>query len=360
MLDWLKKAGVRRTLQAAAGHSAVTHEAPGTLPPGRTLVRLRSMLVAAGALPARDERLVTLERWIGQVIAGRTAPEHRRALHGYAVWHQLRRLRSRLQGRPASGQQVKDVRDQVTAAAAFLDWLEARGLTLGTCTRAELDQWPAGNSSYLARPANFARWADARRLLHDDTCPVADRVAGLLILLCAQKLSVIAALTTQHVRREDGRTLPRPGSRPIVLPAPLDALAGALAGGRKGSGHQPAQCPFLLAVAGTPARKPADPRRSRPAAACPRDQPAPGSRRRPVHPGRRCPGRDLGQDPRHPRQGRHLVAENLRRRLEHPTPPTSAAAATRSNGPGRQISARTRCPVPTDHVPDVLRPLDSG
>ena len=156
MLDWLKKAGVRRTLQAAAGHSAVTHEAPGTLPPGRTLVRLRSMLVAAGALPARDERLVTLERWIGQVIAGRTSPEHRRALHGYAVWHQLRRLRSRLQGRPASGQQVKDVRDQVTAAAAFLDWLEARGLTLGTCTRAELDQWLAGNSSYLARSANFA------------------------------------------------------------------------------------------------------------------------------------------------------------------------------------------------------------
>ena len=105
---------------------------------------------------------------------------------------------------------MKNVRDQVTAAAAFLDWLEARGLTLGTCTQAELDQWLAGNSSYLARSANFARWAvarrhasrltapasrwtgpagpldqdrrraDARRLLHDDTCPVADRVAGLL------------------------------------------------------------------------------------------------------------------------------------------------------------------------------------
>ena len=80
----------RRTLQAVAGHSAVTHEALDTLPPGRTLVHLRSMLVAAGALPARDERLVALERWIGQVIAGRTFPEHRRALHGYAVWHQLR------------------------------------------------------------------------------------------------------------------------------------------------------------------------------------------------------------------------------------------------------------------------------
>ena len=74
MLDWLKKAGVRRTLQAVAGHSAVTHEALDTLPPGRTLVHLRSMLVAAGALPARDERLVALERWIGQVIAGPHVP----------------------------------------------------------------------------------------------------------------------------------------------------------------------------------------------------------------------------------------------------------------------------------------------
>jgi hypothetical protein len=45
------------------------------------------MLVAAGALPARDERLTALEQWIVQVIAGRKAPEHRRALHGYALWH---------------------------------------------------------------------------------------------------------------------------------------------------------------------------------------------------------------------------------------------------------------------------------
>ena len=74
MLDWLKKAGVRRTLQAVAARRAITHEALDTLPPGRTLVHLRSMLVAAGALPARDERLTALERWISQVIAGRTDP----------------------------------------------------------------------------------------------------------------------------------------------------------------------------------------------------------------------------------------------------------------------------------------------
>jgi hypothetical protein len=76
MLDWLKKAGVRRTLQAVAAHRAITNEALDALPPGRTLVHLRSMKVATGALPARDERLVALERWIGQVVAERTSPEH--------------------------------------------------------------------------------------------------------------------------------------------------------------------------------------------------------------------------------------------------------------------------------------------
>jgi hypothetical protein len=119
-LDWLKKPGVRRTLQAVADCRTVTHEALDALPPGRTLAHVRSMMVAAGALPARDERLTALERWISQATAGHADPGHRRALHGYAVWHHLRRLRGRLDGRPASRQQAKNAHDQVTAAAAFL------------------------------------------------------------------------------------------------------------------------------------------------------------------------------------------------------------------------------------------------
>jgi hypothetical protein len=267
MLDWLNKPGVRPTLQAVAARGAITHEALDTLPPGRTLVHVRSMLVAAGVLPARDERLTALEAWITQAIGRPADPGHRRVLHGYAVWHHLRRLRARLDGRPASRQQAKNVRDQVTAAAAFLDWLEARGLTLAACAQADLDQWLAGTSGHLARSANFVRWAaarrhacgltapatrwpgpsgplnqdrrwaDARRLLHDGTYPATDRVAGLLILLYAQKLNVITALTTQHVRHQDGRTLLRLGNRPIVLPAPLDALVTGLADGRKAHGR---------------------------------------------------------------------------------------------------------------------------
>jgi hypothetical protein len=166
MLDWLKKPGVRSTLQAVAARGAVTHEALEALPPGRTLVHLRSMLIAGGAIPARDERLTALEAWISQAIAGQADPGHRQALHGYA------RLTppARPPGRPASRQQA-------------------------------------------------------------------------LILLYAQKLNVITALTTRHVLHGNGRTLLRLGSHPIVMPTPLDALVAGLAAGR---GHRAAACSTFL------------------------------------------------------------------------------------------------------------------
>lgn len=59
--------------------------------------------------------------------------------------------------------------------------------------------------------------------------------------------------------------------------------------------------------------------------------------------------------PRDETAGRRYPAET-----GAPTPPTSAAAARRRNRPGQEISTRTRCPVPRGHVPDVLRPPDSG
>lgn len=266
-LTWLTRKGVRTTLQdVASGHRTLTHETLDAMPLSSTLNHLRSMLVAAGALPPRDERLTDLEVWIDQAVAERTAPEHQRALHGYAVWHHLRRLRGRLHGQPASHLQVRNVRQHVTAATVFLDWLEARELTLKTCTQADLDQWLAGCASHRTRSTTFVRWAvahrhasdltarstrwtgpsgpldqdrrwaDARRLLHENAHPVADRVAGLLILLYAQKLNVITALTIHHVRHENNQTLLSLGSKPIALPAPLDSLVNELVATRKTAG----------------------------------------------------------------------------------------------------------------------------
>jgi hypothetical protein len=106
------------------------------------------------------------------------------------------------------------------------------------------------------RLTRIAAGQPSRRLLHDDAYPAADRVAGLLILLYAQKLNVITALTTQHVLHQDGRTLLRLGSRPVVLPAPLDTLVGTLAAGRKAPGSS------LLSIPSSwlfPGRRPGSP-----------------------------------------------------------------------------------------------------
>lgn len=259
-LDWLNNPGVRDTLRAVAlVRPTLTHEALDAMPTSGTLTHIRSMLAAAGALPPRDERLAALEPWIRKTIGERTTIQDQRVLHAYAVWHHLRRLRRRLGDQIASHQQAKNIRDQVAGAAAFLDWLHTRGSTLAACTQTDLDQWLASKTARVTRSASFVRWAathhhaprltapatrwtgpagpldqdrrwaDTRRLLHDDAYPTADRIAGLLVLLYAQKLNVISTLTTQHLRHADGQTLLILGSRPVVLPAPLDRLVNELA-----------------------------------------------------------------------------------------------------------------------------------
>ncbi|MFC9585385.1 hypothetical protein ACFVJ8_21490 [Streptomyces yangpuensis] len=76
------------------------------------------------------------------------------------------------------------------------------------------------------------RWAVARRLLHEETLPTADRVAGLLVLLYAQTTSSIHRLTTDRVTRDGDHVLLHLGDRPIQLPAPLDALMRDLVASR--------------------------------------------------------------------------------------------------------------------------------
>ncbi len=132
-------------------------------------------------------------------------------------------------------------------SANFVRWAVARRHASGLTAPAT--RWP-GPSGPLDQDR---RWADARRLLHEEAYPAADRVAGLLILLYAQKLNVITALTARHVLHEDGGTLLRLGSRPVILPAPLDTLVTGLTAGRKppGSSLLNVPSPWLF-----PGRKP--------------------------------------------------------------------------------------------------------
>jgi integrase len=161
---------------------------------------------------------------------------------------------------------------------ALIDRLASKGVTLATANQGHLEAWLASNdASRRGHVGHFVRWAraqkltslefpaqrwggptgvidaekrweQARRLLHDHTLDPADRVAGLLVLLYAQRAAAISRLTLIHVQENDGGVRLHLGARPVVLPDPLAGLVLELVAKRRGHaalGDQGAS-PFLF------------------------------------------------------------------------------------------------------------------
>jgi hypothetical protein len=282
-MDWLARPAVAQLLTTLARDERdLSHELLDELPTSKTLDHLRAVLIAEGMLPNRDERLTTLERWVSDVVDSRTDPEERQLLHRYVVWHHMRRLRRRLSGKhqQASRLQALNVRCHATAATRFLDWLASQDLTLASCGQADLERWiTSPDVSYKVETSHFIRWAvqhrhahrltygtvrwtgptgtlnsekrweDARKLLNDNTIATSDRVAGLLLLLYAQQLSAVTALTPEHVTTSaDGQVTIRLGASPTTLPEPLADLVLELVATRRPHTviGQPGQSPWLF------------------------------------------------------------------------------------------------------------------
>jgi hypothetical protein len=264
VLEWLNKPATANILRDfGTGQRALSHAALDELPTSKAIEHFRAILVATCTLPARDEQLARLERWIARTIEQRDQPEQRRLLHRYAVWHLLRRLRSRNKGEHATYSQVVTVKRHINAAIALLDGLAAAGHTLATARQGDLETWLTSNDARHRREAgSFVRWANrhklislqcpatrwrgptraidtearwqqARWLLHDDTVKPADRVAGLLVLLYAQTPAAISRLTLAHLDAAEHLRL-RFGREPIVLPEPLSGLVRGLVSTRRG------------------------------------------------------------------------------------------------------------------------------
>lgn len=274
--SWLAKQDASAVLATLAkDEQPLTHQALDALLPSKPVEHLRAMLVATSALPARDEQLVRIERWTTATINGRVNPQEKELLHRYAVWHLLRRLRQRRGGTDTTHSQAVVVQQHIRAALSLLDWLAAHDLTLATARQGNLEAWLASDQATGRREAGHfirwanrqkltvlelpavrwdgpsgiidteTRWAQARWLLHDHTLDPDDRVAGLLVLLYAQKPAVISRLSLAHVEVSAGQTRLRLGAEPVVLPEPLAALVHELVACRRGhavlgdQGHSP-------------------------------------------------------------------------------------------------------------------------
>ncbi|MEV5506565.1 hypothetical protein [Streptomyces orinoci] len=266
VLRWIHKVPARRALlQAlATGNGPVTHEALDRFAAAPTVEYLRAALVAAGALPARDEQLARLERWLAKTIARVSCTDERRILRNYTNWQPLRRLRSLPSGQLVTHGRAETVRVEIRNVARLLEWLHDGGTTLAACTQDQVDAWLGegptaratvrgfllwtsrrGHSRPLTAPVistYFAartiskdhRWTLVRRLVRDEQLQVADRAAGLLLLLFAQPVGRISRLTTEHVLDRGDTLALKLGRVPVEVPAPLDDLVRQLVERRKG------------------------------------------------------------------------------------------------------------------------------
>jgi hypothetical protein len=211
-LNWLRKgAGAAALAEVATGRLALTHQALDAHPRPQAADYLRHVLVANGALPARDEGVARTERWATDLIATLATPQDRRLAKAYTTWRVLRRLRrsAAQHPRPRTPTAVAHVR--LRAAVDFLTWLADRNLTLTDCKQSDVDLWmetgPAASNVrdflvwaaehkhcpalHVAQPPRNngtatdpeQRWKQITRLLHDEDLDLTDRVAGCLLLL---------------------------------------------------------------------------------------------------------------------------------------------------------------------------------
>lgn len=260
-LGWLHRSPAARLLtRITAGELPLTHTTLDTAAPdaAAAVEHLRRLLIAAGALPERDELLARVHTHADITTATLDQPADKALLRSYLTWQLLRRLHARAEHTPLSPAAAHRARGQITAAARLLATLRGAGHDLSHATPLELDtalgaipnpraalvflNWarrqqlttlaaptPAPNQL----PRDFLddqhRWATSQRLLADTTIPTPDRVAGLLVLLYGQRASTISQLTLNDIApAADGALTLALGRDRLLIPPPLAELITAL------------------------------------------------------------------------------------------------------------------------------------
>src|SRR5699024_2504492 len=92
--NWHSIASLHLLTDIAQGRLDLSHDALDDRPQVFSVTYLRAMLVAAGALPPRDENAARLHRYAAEAVADITDPELRGVLSRYARWHVVGRAKA--------------------------------------------------------------------------------------------------------------------------------------------------------------------------------------------------------------------------------------------------------------------------
>jgi hypothetical protein len=241
-------------LAELAGTGPLTHEALDVLPAGNSARYLRSLLIATGVLPARDDYVERVAAWLEHTLAAH--PAHRAALvRQYATWDVLTRARRRhgRHDRASTSATSQYLRQKIHVALDFLAWLDERALTLDRLTQPDLElyltervttkplaafiSWlrrrrlvhavAMPRTPRLAQPTPIPepdRWHHLQRCLTDEDLALPVRVAAALLLLFGNPVTHTVALTTDAVLRDGDRHYLTLADRPVLLPPALADL----------------------------------------------------------------------------------------------------------------------------------------
>lgn len=253
IMTWLNKPVVRERLSSlASGTTPLTHAGVDTLCGIQGREFLRELLVEVGLLPERDKYLAAFESWRPKRLASIEEPAIRREITIYLAWRHQRNLAVRAEAGRLSATAMNGSRDQTDAAVRFLRFLSARGRSLAEMIQEDVDAFfaeasnprsavdfltfamshrrcgrvrlPAGGrkSSPGSPPRRIS--AIVRRLLNDESLLLSDRVAGLFVMLFAQRVTRVVELRLGDLRDIDGSLVVVLGTDPVALPEPVAAV----------------------------------------------------------------------------------------------------------------------------------------
>ena len=280
-LDWLDRRGTVLLSGLFHGTIPIEHRAFDQLA-SQPAEHLRHLLIAAGILPARDEHVARLERWIDRQLAGIDNAEDRHLVETFATWHILRRRRQRAQ--PAT--ELTSDRRTITSTIELLAWLRAQRRPLAEITQTDIDRWLTTGPRRKHTVRRFLLWAHARRLARavdiaspsvkpptaaitnaelrefvhrlatDTSLSTVDRVGGLLVALYGQPATRIARLAVTDVTILDDAVLLRLGRHDVELPPVLAGLVTELLADRRGVARTGNPCTSRWLFAGAQPGRP--------------------------------------------------------------------------------------------------------
>ncbi|MFT3872262.1 MAG: hypothetical protein QM714_06380 [Nocardioides sp.] len=251
--NWNSTVALNLFAQLINENDDLTHEVLDAQGDRFSVGYLRALLVATGVLPERDEQAARLDRWTTALLANVEDPDQRKLLTRYARWHVIARARPDRHGqlRPTVADRC---RQEIRTAQRFLTHLDERGVSLESCRQYDIDTWLTERHGMktrfltwlqgdgeltgltlpvVARPEGPGdridqdeQWTIVRRMLHDPTtASIEDRAAACLVLLYAQHVTTIAALTVDDITIASHGIYLKLGREPVqLLPAVADLI----------------------------------------------------------------------------------------------------------------------------------------